>query len=77
MCLAVPMKVIEKEGVKGKVGSGSVTYEVSFALYPDAGPGDYVLVHAGFVIEKIEAEEAVKTLALFDEMLRTDAGGDP
>ncbi|MBN1413359.1 MAG: HypC/HybG/HupF family hydrogenase formation chaperone [Spirochaetales bacterium] len=75
MCLAIPMKVIEKTGNTGKVGSGTVTYDVNFTLFPDAEPGDFVLVHAGFVIERIDPEEASKTLELFNEMFEKEGQG--
>jgi hydrogenase expression/formation protein HypC len=68
MCLAIPMKVIEKTGNKGKVKAGNVTYDADFTLIPDIQTGDYVLIHAGFAIEKLDVVEARKTLDLFKEM---------
>lgn len=66
MCLAVPGKVIEKEASgMGKVDVAGVIREVSFVLAPEAKLGDYVLVHAGFAIQVIDEEEALKTLAIF------------
>ena len=73
MCLAIPMKVIEKEGSLGKVHQGGVTYDVDFTLLPEAETGDYVLVHAGFVIQRLNETEAEKTLRLFEEMFRKEA----
>ncbi|MBN2494515.1 MAG: HypC/HybG/HupF family hydrogenase formation chaperone [Deltaproteobacteria bacterium] len=79
MCLAIPMRVIEKQGEIGKVEQGGVVREVSFALMPDVACGDHVLVHAGFAIERLEAAEAAETLALLRELMAAgeqEAGGD-
>jgi hydrogenase expression/formation protein HypC len=68
MCLAIPMKVIEAEGQFGKVEVEGVKRKVSFQLLPDVEVGDYVLIHAGFAIERINEEEAKKTLQLLTEL---------
>lgn len=62
MCLAVPGKILEAVDVGisriAKVEFGGVTRQVSLDLVPDARPGDFVLVHVGFAISRIEEEEA-------------------
>ncbi len=66
MCLAIPGKVISvEEGVSrvGKVQFGGITRAACLDFVPEAGIGDYVLVHVGFAIGKIDEEEARKTLA--------------
>ncbi len=68
MCLAIPMKVTEVEGAFGKVDIEGVKRKVSFQLLPDVQVGDYVLVHAGFAIERINEEEAKRTLDLLTEL---------
>ncbi|MBN2442788.1 MAG: HypC/HybG/HupF family hydrogenase formation chaperone [Spirochaetales bacterium] len=68
MCLAIPMKVIEKNENIGKVQTGNVTYDANFTLIPEVQIGDYVLIHAGFAIEKLDVAEAEETLDLFREM---------
>lgn len=68
MCLAIPMKVIEAEGPFGKVEVEGIRRKVSFQLLPDVEVGDYVLIHAGFAIERINEEEAKKTLQLLTEL---------
>jgi len=68
MCLAIPMKVIEADGPFGKVEVEGVKRKVSFQLMPEVKVGDYVLVHAGFAIEKINEEEAKRTLQLLTEL---------
>ena len=68
MCLGIPMMVIEKTGNTGKVKAGNVTYDANFTLIPDVNIGEYVIIHAGFAIEKLDVVEAEKTLDLFREM---------
>ena len=71
MCLAVPGKVISiAEGVGriAKVQFGGITRAASLDLVPEAGVGDYVLVHVGFAISKIDEAEAHKTLEALQEL---------
>lgn len=68
MCLAVPAKIVELDQNRAKVEVGGITREASTALLPQAAIGDYVLVHAGFAITLVDEQEALGTLALFDEM---------
>ena len=56
MCLAVPAKVIEIKDAMGKVDISGVTRDVSLMLLPETQVGDYVLVHAGFAIQKVTEE---------------------
>ena len=72
MCLAVPMRLIQKTGVKGQVETGGVTRDVGLDFLPDVEVGDYVLVHAGFAIQRLDEDEALKTLELFAELERLD-----
>jgi hydrogenase expression/formation protein HypC len=70
MCLAVPARVTEKrEGLLGLVELGGVVREVSFALLPDVAVGDYVLLHAGYALQKVDTAEAEETLRLLAEMV--------
>jgi hydrogenase expression/formation protein HypC len=66
MCLAIPGKVIsvDESGLSrvAKVQFGGITRTASLDFVPEAGVGDYVLVHVGFAISKIDEEEARKTL---------------
>ena len=72
MCLAVPMKVISLEGGIGIAEMSGVKKKISFMMLPEAEVGDYVIVHAGFAIQKLNEEEAQKTLDLFREMARLE-----
>lgn len=68
MCLGVPMKVIKKCGDKAEVKSGRTAREISIGLLKDVKIGDYVIVHAGFAIEKIDERRAEETLNILREM---------
>lgn len=69
MCLAIPGKVLKKEGDTAKVDFGDkTTRDVNLSLV-DAEIGDYVLVHAGFAIQVLDAMEAEETLRIWEELL--------
>jgi len=68
MCLAVPMKLIKKEGDMGTVELGGIERQISLMLMPDAKLGEYLIVHAGFAIQRLDEEEAHKTLELLMQM---------
>ena len=66
MCLALPVKVIELgAGDTAIVDLGGVRKEISLALLDDVNVGDYVILHVGYALSKLDPEEAAKTLALF------------
>jgi hydrogenase expression/formation protein HypC len=65
MCLAVPGKILNVSGDdslfrSGKVDFSGIQKEVNLACVPDAGPGDYVIVHAGMAISRLDEDEARK-----------------
>ena len=69
MCLALPAQVVEMSGNDlGVVDLGGVRKEISLALVDDVAVGDYVIIHVGYALTKLDPEEAAKTLALFAEM---------
>jgi hydrogenase expression/formation protein HypC len=69
MCLAIPARVVELSGDEtAVVDLGGVRKEVSLALVEDVALGDYLIIHVGFALNKLDPEEAEKTLALFAEM---------
>lgn len=69
MCLALPARVLELQpGAEGVVELNGVRKRVSFTLVPDAVPGDYVIVHVGYAIGKIDPVEAERTLRMFAEI---------
>jgi len=68
MCLAVPMKVITRDDSGATAEIGGVQRQISLILLPEAQIGDYVIVHAGFAIQKLNEEEARKTLELLEQI---------
>ncbi len=68
MCWAVPAKIVEIDGDVGKVELSGTSRQVGLQLIADPHVGDYVLIHAGFAIQKVDEEEAHKTLDLLAEM---------
>ena len=68
MCLAVPAKVVEIKDQLAAVEVQGVRRAASLMLLPEAKPGDYVLVHAGFAMQIVDAEEAERIEALRAEM---------
>jgi len=73
MCLAVPGKIVSvrEEGSflrSGRVEFGGVAREVNLACVPEAGVGDYVIVHVGMAISKLDEEEASRIFSYLREM---------
>ena len=69
MCLAIPACVEQLiSGDSAIVNLGGVRKEISLALLEDVAVGDYVIVHVGFALQKLDPEEAAQTLALFAEI---------
>ncbi|MBE9565356.1 MAG: HypC/HybG/HupF family hydrogenase formation chaperone [Proteobacteria bacterium] len=74
MCLAVPMKVIEIEGPMAQVEESGVRRSARVDLVEGIKVGDYVIVHAGIAIDRLEPEEAAETLKLFAELFPAEMG---
>jgi hydrogenase expression/formation protein HypC len=73
MCLAIPGKVIEiaqdARGVRmGKANFGGIVKQVCLEYTPEVNMGDYVLVHVGFALSKVDEEEAERTYRLLEEL---------
>jgi hydrogenase expression/formation protein HypC len=68
MCLGIPVKIIEIEKNIAKVDVGGASREISLDLCPDASVGEYVLIHTGFAIERIDEEEARETIELLKQL---------
>ncbi len=76
MCLGIPgeiQSVAEGDLRTGRVAFGGVVKEVCLEYVPEAGVGDFVVVHAGFAISRLDREAAARTLAYLEEL---DAAGD-
>ena len=68
MCMAIPMKLVEVEGETGVVELDGLRQTVNLALIEEPEVGQFVIVHAGFAIERLDEAEAAATLALFAEL---------
>jgi len=68
MCLGIPGKVIEIDKNVAKVDVGGVSRDISLDLCPNVSVGEYVLIHTGFAIQKVDEEEAKETLDLLRQM---------
>ncbi|MFI6080870.1 HypC/HybG/HupF family hydrogenase formation chaperone [Streptomyces sp. NPDC051217] len=72
MCLAVPGRVLSTAEVDGalmaQVDFGGVRKEVCLQYVPDAETGEYVVVHVGFAIQRLDEESALRTLANFEQL---------
>jgi len=68
MCLAIPARVVEVlPNDEGTIDLGGVRKRVSLELVTDVVPGDYVIVHVGYALQKLDPDQAERTLALFAE----------
>lgn len=74
MCLAVPMQIMAIDGTMATMEVSGITKEASLVMLPEAKVGDYVLIHAGFAIQKVDEDEAQETLRLLAEMVSMEPG---
>ena len=76
MCLAIPGKVLSKEdragALMGRVDFGGVTREVQLDFVPEVEVGEYVIVHVGFALSRLDAEEAARTFELLKQLGEVD-----
>ncbi len=77
MCLGIPMQVKEIDGFNARCEAKGVAREVSLFMLPAGAvaPGDFVMVHVGYAIQKMSAAEARSTWELLDAMLAAETGG--
>ena len=68
MCLAIPARVVAIDGVMATVDVGGVRKDISLALVDGVQPDDYVVVHVGYALARLDPEDARGTLALFAEV---------
>ena len=75
MCLAVPMQIKTIDGYQCTCEARGIEREVSLFMlqHEDLQPGDHILVHVGYAIQKVSEQDAADSWALFDEMLAADA----
>ena len=75
MCLGMPMQVMEIDGYVARCAAKGAEREASLLLLQDEPlvPGDFVMIHLGYVIQKMTAQEALAAWELYDQMLAADA----
>lgn len=78
MCLAIPAQVVElRPDDNALVDLAGVRKEISLALVEGVAVGDYVIVHVGYALNKLDPDEAEKTLKLFAELGQLPDSGEP
>ncbi|HOO99959.1 MAG TPA: HypC/HybG/HupF family hydrogenase formation chaperone [Bacteroidales bacterium] len=68
MCLSIPVQILSIEGDMAEVSAGGTIFRAGLQMIGNVSPGDYVLLHAGFAIQKISEEEAEETLRILREI---------
>jgi len=68
MCLGIPMKIVSIKGDDAIVLAGGLKRKANISLLKDARVGEYVLIHAGFAIERVKTKEAKATLKVIGEI---------
>lgn len=69
MCLAIPARVVElRDGARAVIDLGGLRKEVSTALVEPVQVDDYVIIHVGYAIGKVDPDEALRTIAMFNEL---------
>ena len=81
MCLGIPGEVVaiaDRDGLRfASVRFGAITRDVCLECVPEAAPGDFVLVHVGLAIARVDREEAERTLRALQELGEADVSDDP
>jgi len=77
MCLGIPMRIVSRDGNDALAESSSVRKQVRLDLLDGADVGDYVLIHAGYAIERIDEREALETLDLIRRVYEAGRRDDP
>jgi len=72
MCLSVPAKILSISGEKARVSLGGAECNAALNLVEDIKVGDYILLHSGFAIQKIDEKEALETIQLLNEVIQKE-----
>jgi hydrogenase expression/formation protein HypC len=75
MCLAIPMEIIEINGNEAVAEAGGIRKDVRLDLIESAQIGDFILIHTGYAIEKLDPAEALETLELIKQVYRAGMTG--
>lgn len=73
MCLAIPVKILKINKELAEVEISGLKKTISLQLLPEAKTGDYVIIHAGFAIQKLDEKEAKETLELIKQMYQQNS----
>jgi hydrogenase expression/formation protein HypC len=81
MCLAIPGRIVDVTDDnpvtrRGTVDFGGISKEINLAFVPEAGPGDYVMVHVGFAITRVDEAEANRVFDYLDEINELEGLGE-
>lgn len=76
MCLGIPMKIVEMDGQEAVAIAGGIRKRIRLDLLDGVQMGDFVLIHTGYAIEKLDAEEARETLELIKQVYRAGMTGE-
>ena len=68
MCLSIPAKIVSIDGTMAEVSAGGAIFKAGLHMIENARVGDYILLHAGYAIQKISKKDAEETLRLLEEM---------
>jgi len=68
MCLSIPAKIVSIDGNMAEVSAGGTLFKAGLHMIENVKVGDYILLHAGFAIQKISEQEAAETLEILREM---------
>jgi hydrogenase expression/formation protein HypC len=72
MCLGIPVKIVQKQGKEGIAEFKGVKKRISLELLDNVRVGDFVILHAGFAIQRLDEKEALETLNLFEKLTGTE-----
>lgn len=77
MCLGIPMRIVEVDGFNARCEAKGVERNISLFMlqHEEVAPGDFVMVHVGYAIQKMTEQEALSAWELYDEVLGRDEAG--
>jgi hydrogenase expression/formation protein HypC len=75
MCLSIPAKILSITSGTARVSVGGAEYNAALDLIDDVRVGDYILLHSGFAIQKIDEDEAMETIRLLNEVIEKEKDG--
>jgi len=74
MCLSIPARIVSIDGNMADVSAGGTIFKAGIHFIENAKVGDYILLHAGFAIQKISEKEAAETLKIIEELNNPGSG---